>query len=181
MLRPLNSTRMERGAIALWVAAPALWFACHSTTAPETPTGYGQLLDTDVQVLMAHAVELALGFGKQAVIAIVDRDGRIIGLFRMNGTEGPYVPPTQPQPGPVSLADDAVQKARTASFLSSNQHAFSTLTACFITRAHFPPRISNTPAGPLFGVPYSSLPGGDIQPNGNGLSGAPGGVPLFKA
>ncbi|MGH8015197.1 MAG: heme-binding protein, partial [Candidatus Zixiibacteriota bacterium] len=48
-----------------------------------------------------------------------------------------------------------------------------------------------TPGGPLYGVPFSSLGGGDIQPNGDialgrpsanapGLTGVPGGIPIFK-
>ncbi|MCI0436394.1 MAG: hypothetical protein L0271_22550, partial [Gemmatimonadetes bacterium] len=33
----------------------------------------------------------------------------------------------------------AIAKARTAAYVSSNQNAFTSLTACFTTRAHFPP------------------------------------------
>ena len=99
----------------------------------------------------------------------------------MNGTQGSV----------WDVNVGAVPKARTAAYLSSNQHGFTTLTACYITRSHFPPGIANTPGGPLYGVPFSSIGGGDIQPNnsappgqvGNGqqgLTGVPGGVPVFK-
>jgi uncharacterized protein GlcG (DUF336 family) len=92
---------------------------------------------------------------------------------------------------PVDAFLGNIAKARTAAYLSSNQHAFTTLTACFITRSHFPPTTNNTPAGPLFGVPLSNRGGSDIQPNGGaapgqaatgqpGLSGIPGGVPIYK-
>ncbi len=162
------------------LATAVLWFACDSTTAPETPTETGRLTLADVQALTAHAVELAQSLGQPVVVAISDREGNVLGLFRMTGSDAnPFVPRLSPA-DTSSPADLAVANARTAAYLSSNQHAFTTLTACFITRAHFPPDIDNTPAGPLFGVPYSSEPGSDIQPNGNGLSGAPGGVPLYK-
>ena len=39
--------------------------------------------------------------------------------------------------------------------------------------------VANAPAAPLFGLPFSSLPCGDIQMHGNGLSGAFGGIPVY--
>jgi uncharacterized protein GlcG (DUF336 family) len=89
-----------------------------------------------------------------------------------------------------------IAKARTAAYTSSNQHGFSTLTGCFVTRSHYPPSSNNTSAGPLFGVPFSSRSDSDVQPNGGplpplgpvqppapaqpGLTNIPGGVPIFK-
>ncbi len=116
--------------------------------------------------VIEQGVVQASVLGENITIAVTDREGNILGLFEMGGTSGtPFM---------------AIGKARTAAYLSSNQHAFTTLTACFITRPHFPPGVANTPGGPLYGVPFSSLPGGDIQPNPGPLSGAPGGVPLYK-
>ncbi len=130
-------------------------------------------LDTaDVQTIITQAVELALRSNRNITVAVTDREANVLGVFAMNGSAG--------------TANMSIAEARTAAYLSSNQHGFTTLTACFITRPHFPPGISNTSAGPLYGVPFSSLFGGDIQPNGAcavgepGLVGWPGGVPIFK-
>jgi len=80
------------------------------------------------------------------------------------------------------------RKARTAAFLSSNQHAFSSRTARFIIQDTFPPGLANTVGGPLYGVGFSSLAcsdvvgedDGTINNNGNGLSGDFGSMPLYK-
>jgi uncharacterized protein GlcG (DUF336 family) len=148
---------------------------------PAVSTATARLTVEEVQVLIAHAVEQAQRVNQKVIVAVSDREGNILGAFRMTGARldssdlnfnGGTVK--------VTTLDTTIRKARTAAFLSSNQHAFSTATACFITRSHFPPGISNTPAGPLFGVGLSSLPGSDIMPNGNALSDLPGGVPIYK-
>ena len=159
---------------------------CDSAKAPTiaTPTTLATLEVADVQTLIAHGVEQAERLNVKASIAVLDREGNVLGVFRMTGAPGPDTTVTNPIVG-------AIAKARSAAYLSSNQHGFSTLTACFITRNHFPPDIGNTAAGPLFGVPRSSIGEGDIQPNGDilaggpprgqqGLTGVPGGVPIFK-
>lgn len=162
---------------------------CDSVKAPTvaTPTSLATLDVQDVQTLIAHGVEQAERLNVKASIAVLDREGNVLGVFNMTGTgaPNPAISATNPIVG-------AIAKARSAAYLSSNQHGFSTLTACFITRNHFPPDIGNTAAGPLFGVPRSSIGGGDIQPNGDnldgrpqplgaqGLTGVPGGVPIFK-
>jgi len=146
------------------------------------PIGTPDLTTTDVQGLITRAVELADRIGASIAVAVVDREGNVLGVFRMTGVSDPVV---------FDEVTGAIAKGRTAVYLSSNSHAFTSLTACFITRPHFPPGISNTPGGPLYGVPYSSLGGGDVQPNGDipqgrpsasspGLTGVPGGVPIFK-
>jgi len=168
----------------LFLAPAILIINCDSETSPLifVPTGSPDLDTTDVQLLMAHAVELAERLGAAVAVAVVDREANVLGVFRMTGVTDSDV---------FNETTGAIAKARTAAYLSSNQHAFTTLTACFITRPHFPPGINNTPGGPLYGVPYSSLGGGDIQPNGDsvmarpgdslpGLTGVPGGVPIFK-
>ncbi|MCH9031511.1 MAG: heme-binding protein [candidate division Zixibacteria bacterium] len=159
----------------------------NSLTGPidtSTPT----LEAMDVENLITQAVELAQRMGDTIVVAVTDRAGNTLGVFRMNGAT---ITAKDPVFGPIV-------KARTAAFLSSNQHGFTSLTACYITRNHFPPGVANTGGGPLFGVPFSSLVGGDVQPNPGfqdgdtvytidfaltgspGLTGVPGGVPVFK-
>jgi len=139
------------------------------------------LTQSDVQDIIAHAVEQAQRLNQKVTIAICDREGNILGVFRMTGARFASAPLTVNGVSvQVTTVDTCIRKARTAAFLSSNGHAFSTTTACFITRQHFPPGIQNTPAGPLFGVGLSNLPGSDIMPNGNALSDQPGGIPIYK-
>lgn len=158
--------------------------SCDSERSPVVSivTGTPDLTAADVQEIITHAVEQAERLGITAAVAVLDREGNVLGVFRMTGAGDPLV---------FNEVVGAIAKARTAAYLSSNQHGFTSLTACFITRQHFPPGINNTPGGPLFGVPFSSLGGGDVQPNGDipqgeppdsmqGLTGAPGGVPIFK-
>jgi uncharacterized protein GlcG (DUF336 family) len=135
-----------------------------ATEPPPSPTA--GLSTSDVQTVVAQGVETAKKAGIAVTLAVSDREGNLLGSYSMAGSGGDPV--------------EALTKARTGAFLSSNEHGFTTLTACFITRPHFPPGVANTPAGPLFGVGFSSLPGGDIQPNGSALNDTPGGVPIYK-
>ncbi len=163
-------------------------FSCERSPSPTTTSDdtTPTLSILDVQTLIAQAVEQAQRRGDSIDVAITDREGNVLGAFSMTNSVGST---TDPLFGSIA-------KARTAAFLSSNQHGFTSLTACFITRKHFPPGITNTPGGPLFGVPFSSIGSGDIQPNNPdsvksqagealipgapGLTGIPGGVPIFK-
>jgi len=191
--RLIGGTKARMFCWQIFLLAPAILIfliaamnGCDSVTAPSipTPTDTVVLEIEDVQNLLAHAVEQAERLGEKASIAVTDREANVLGVFNMTGAPSPVITVTNPIVG-------AIAKARTSAYLSSNQHGFSTLTACFITRNHFPPNIGNTAAGPLFGVPRSSIGGGDIQPNGDspagrpdlgqqGLTGVPGGLPIFK-
>jgi uncharacterized protein GlcG (DUF336 family) len=161
-------------------AAVALLCASLAIAAPikELPTG--QLQVSDVQNIIAQAVTQAIHDQVQVVVAVTDREGNVLGVFDMlsaptmslDDAFGIFAPSPTTQ-------DIAIQKARTAAFLSSDQNAFSTRTALQITGKHFPPNINNAGPGPLFGLPMSSLPCGDVQHNGSGLTGALGGIPLY--
>lgn len=87
-----------------------------------------------------------------------------------------------PAPLNDAAALAAISKAGTASFFSTQGNAFTTRTASFIVQEHFPPGVDFTGSGPLFGVQFSQLPCSDVKkPNlPLGLSGDPGGVPLYK-
>lgn len=155
-------------------------------TPPATPVGTPPLTAQDVARLTAQAVNVAVTMNELIVVGITDREGNVLGRFAMTGATIAQ-PATQPVLGELA-------KARTAAYLSSNQHAFTPLTACFITRSHFPPPAPNTPAGPLFGVPVSQLAVSDVQPNGAptpplgpnlgppyalGLTSISGGIPVY--
>jgi uncharacterized protein GlcG (DUF336 family) len=161
----------------------ALWSiqACKKFPLFKPSSGIDSLNIADIKLLTTQAIEQATRLGVKAEISIVDRTGNILAVYRMTGAKNANVNP---------LFGSAA-RARTAAYLSSNQHAFSSLTACFITRAHFPPGVNNTPGGPLYGVVFSQLGGGDVQPNSGalpgiqptgqpGLTGIPGGFPLYK-
>lgn len=152
------------------------------------------MTSNDVATVIAQAATRAAAVSSNAVIAVVDREGFVLGVWSVNGAT----------PSALDL-EDAITKAGTAAFLSSDQHAFSSRTAGFIVQQHFPPGIVNRPNGPLVGVNFSNLsftdvnrfksphtaaPGGNSGTNGapiagvealSGLAGSPGGVPLFKA
>jgi len=142
------------------------------------------LTTADVTTIIQQAVA-GVPHGLNAVIAVSDREGFILGVYGVNGA---------PSLGTTGLAEvNAIDKAGTAAFLSSNGQAFTSRTAGFIIQPHFPPGIINTGTGPLTGVGLSSLPFSPINhfrnPNpalqGQGilntsLSGNPGGVPIYK-
>jgi uncharacterized protein GlcG (DUF336 family) len=149
-----------------------------------------QLTAVDVQTIINQAVTRAVQISPNSVIAVTDREGNVLGIWSVNGT-------------PPSALDisSCVSKAGTASYLSSNQNAFTSRTAGFIIQQHFPPGVRNTSPGPLVGVGLSNLftsdinkfrapgsiisfsptPGLTIVPVfGTSLDGSPGGVPLYK-
>jgi uncharacterized protein GlcG (DUF336 family) len=162
--------------LALWIVAPRSALALKNLkTAPLTVT--------DVQNIIARAVTHAMHNNQAVTVAICDREGNVLGVFIMTGAAPDAANPdiiNQLQPGGIAASATAIEKARTAAFLSSDQNAFSTRTGSFIVQPHFPPDVSNTANGPLFGLPFSSLPCGDVQLHGNGITGAIGGIPLYK-
>jgi uncharacterized protein GlcG (DUF336 family) len=159
------------------------------------------MTSNDVATVMAQALTRANDFLVQGattngVVAVVDREGFVLGVWSL-----------APNPSALDVID-AITKAGTAAFLSSDQQALSSRTAGFIVQQHFPPGIKNRPTGPLVGVNFSNLSfsdvnrfknpdtydgsvfggggtnGAPITPLGlaalSGLAGSPGGVPLYK-
>src|SRR5438067_4776847 len=105
-----------------------------------------QLTAVDVQTIVNQAVTRAVQISPNSVIAVTDREGDVLAVWSVNGT-------------PPSALDiySCVSKAGTASYLSSNQNAFTSRTAGFIIQQHFPPGVRNTATGPLVGVGLSNL------------------------
>ena len=163
-------------AMILWLApSPDALALKNLVTAPLTVT--------DVQNVIARAVTQAMHNNEAVTIAISDREGNVLGVFIMTGAAANAAKPdpiNQAQPGGTLASATAIEKARTAAFLSSDQNAFSTRTGFFITQSHFPPNVADQPQGPLFGLGFSSLPCGDVQLHGNGITIAFGGIPLYK-
>ncbi len=154
----------------------------------------------DVEDVIAKAVAEADARGAAATIAVVDRVGNVLGVFRMNGAATAI---TVASPGAaidgglegVNIVPDtlaAIAKAVTAAYLSTEGNAFSTRTASQIVQANFNPGDSMQPGGPLFGVQFSQLPCSDLvtryaggAPDAGphrsplGLAADPGGLPLY--
>ena len=161
-------------------------------------SGFAQLALTDVQTVLAQAVARATALPPplptNAVIALTDREGWVLGVWSLNTNLTANDP----------LVAEAIAKAGTAAFLSSDNNAFSSRTAGDIVQQHFPPGIANTPPGPLVGVNFSQLAFSDINkykapgsvisygsspgmtlvapplPITGGLVGTPGGLPLYQ-
>ncbi len=158
-----------------------------------------QLTLADVRTMVAQAVTRAAALpgsplATNAVIAVTDREGWVLGVWAVN-------PATTSANTNVA---NAIAKAGTAAFLSSDNNAFSSRTAGFIVQQHYPPGIANTPPGPLVGVNFSQLSFSDINkfkapgsvitfspspgntivapplPITGGLAGTPGGLPLYQ-
>lgn len=174
---------------------------------PEAPRGcegscvnaQSFLTVAEVRTIVTQAVAEASARNAKATIAVVDRVGNVLGVYRMTGAKilvrvGTQRGVTGGLEGinvPRELA--AISKAITGAYLSSEGNAFSTRTASQIVQEHFNPGEFNAPSGPLFGVQFSQLscsdfttrdfaatgPGPHRSPLG--LSADPGGLPLFKA
>jgi len=160
------------------------------------------LTESDVNAIVAQAVNEANARGKPSTIAVVDRVGNVLALTQMPGAPGTATVTSQrgiSNSGlegvavPSTLA--AISKALTGAYLSSNGNAFSTRTASQIIQEHFNPGVTDTPGGPLFGVQFSQLPCSDFNtvasatPGGTnpgphrsplGFSADPGGLPIYK-
>lgn len=127
---------------------------------------------TDVQAILAQAASRAR---PGQVAAVVDREGAVLGVIARAGGNASET---------ATIADLAVQRARTAAAFQSAQNAFTTRTARFIIQNHFPEPVRQTPGGPLYGVQFSSFPGSDVLlpeliGNTGAISADPGGVPLY--
>jgi len=164
-----------------------------------------------VQQVIAQGVAEAQARGTNATIAVVDRVGNVLAVYRMGDQTTRSVTVTTSPDGSVPIAGGlegirlpvqaapvnidqaaAIAKAVTGAYLSSEGNAFSTRVASQIVQEHFNPGELLQPAGPLFGVQFSSLacsdlvrsftgaPGPGPQRTPLGLSADPGGFPLYK-
>jgi uncharacterized protein (TIGR03437 family) len=157
----------------------------------DAPPGPFTLSAADVQLIIAQAVAKAQQIGFLATIAVVDKEGNVLGIFKMTGarsdiligstdltTGRPTAGDSGDQdglggvrlplaPGLGLLSDGAalaaISKAGTAAFFSTQGSSITTRTASDIIQANFPVGITSQPGGPLFGVQFSSLPCSDVR------------------
>lgn len=162
-------------------------------------TAASRLAVADVQQIIAQAVAEANAQSAPATIAVVDRVGNVLGVFKMNGA--PDFTTIRGGKGQIGGLEEiaiipselsAIAKAVTGAYLSSEGNAFTTRTASQIVQENFNPGEFNQPGGPLFGVQFSQLPCSDFSGRFNGtgvdagpkrsplgLSADPGGMPLY--
>ncbi|MGH8495951.1 MAG: heme-binding protein [Gammaproteobacteria bacterium] len=146
------------------------------------------LTAADVETVIAQAVFEADALGEDATIAVVDRVGNVLGVFRMGTTPHEVLIATGvdadgnaviqaglegirlPTMAAAVVIDDqaAIAKAVTGAYLSSEGNAFSTRTASQIVQENFNPGEMNQPSGPLFGVQFSQLACSDFTQSFNG-------------
>jgi len=176
-----------------------IFFALLLTASFSTPA---QMTSNQVATVMAQALTRANDFvvsgqATNGAVAVVDREGFVLGVWSLT-----------PSPSALDVID-AITKAGTAAFLSSDEEALTSRTAGFIVQQHFPPGIRNREPGPLVGVNFSNLSFSDVNhfkdphtydplaPGGggtngapltplvlsalSGLAGSPGGMPLYDA
>jgi uncharacterized protein GlcG (DUF336 family) len=166
---------------------------------PPVPAAAPQALTVaEVQRILSQAVLEAQTRGAAATIAVVDRSGNVLAVFRMTGAAATFLISsgrgvTGGLEGVNIVPSEfaAISKAVTGAYLSSGGNAFSTRTASQIVQENFNPGEIGSPGGPLFGVQFSQLscsdvvaaPGTTVGPKSSplGLAADPGGLPLYKS
>lgn len=175
-----------------------------SATPNTNPVTAGTLTTGDVENVIAQAVSAAVALQRPVTVAVTDKEGNVLGVFKMTGApdqtqfrgnSGFNQQPNSPAglvavglegtnliPALKPVPRAAITKAGTAAFFSTQGNAFTPRTAGFIIQEHIPPGVDFRPGGPLYGVQFSQLPCSDIKTPGLpfGLSADPGGVPLYK-
>jgi uncharacterized protein GlcG (DUF336 family) len=169
-----------------------------------TPPAAEALTVADVERVMAQAIAEAQARNLPSVIAVTDRVGNVLGVFRMTGARATATTSAAPNGANIDAQNvtfpaegGAIAKAVTGAYLSSGGNAFSTRTASQIVQEHFPPAPTTVglESGPLFGVQFSQLPCSDLAARFGAAGGAaligpkrsplglaadPGGLPLYK-
>jgi uncharacterized protein GlcG (DUF336 family) len=154
-------------------------------------TSGSSLTTADVEQVLAQGISEARARNVNATLAVVDRVGNVLAVYRMgdaasrsvliassvdpsgnptlhSGLDGIRLPaPTLP--GFNLDAQAAIAKADTGAYLSSQGNAFSTRTASQIIQEHFNVGVAHTPSGPLSGVQFSQLACSDFMTASAGL------------
>jgi uncharacterized protein GlcG (DUF336 family) len=120
-----------------------------STTAPApvTTPAAATLTASDVDGIVRAAA--AATSPTTAVIAVVDRAGNVLALYRKPDAPLTAVGNFSTQ---ASANEAAVGLARTGAFFSNNQAPLTSRTVRFISGVHFPPGVSDTQNADLYGI-----------------------------
>ena len=157
-------------------AAPELAPPRHRRKPPPVPQSAPPICPDDGQPALSpaevtHLAQTAAGVAAAPpsppmTIAVVDRAGNVLGLYRQAGATGA-----------TGANDDlAIGLARTGAFFSNDQAPLSSRTVRFISGIHFPPGIANTPNAALYGIEQTNrgcdlgitfLPGQAVPPAGS--------------
>lgn len=174
-------------------------FRAEFNTAESAVNAAENLLTTsDVETLLDRASMASSS--RDAIIAIVDRTGRIVGVRVEDGVSAAL----QADPERLAFAiDGAVAKARTAAFFSNNQAPLTSRTIRYISQStmtqreveswsgsadprylgpgfvapigvggHFPPQTAFTPLVDLFAIEHQSRDS-QVHPGADGVKGTP--------
>jgi len=140
---------------------------CSDDLQPGQP-GQRALSPAEVKsVALAAAGVIAAPPSPPMTIAVVDRAGNVLGLYR--------------QAGAGTANDDlAIGLARTGAFFSNDQAPLSSRTVRFISGIHFPPGIANTSNAALYGIELTNrgcdlgitfIHGQEVPPAGSSAGG----------
>jgi uncharacterized protein GlcG (DUF336 family) len=134
-------------AFMLFVCAEGCGAVVGGLTSVTPPSPTSNLTAADVTTLVQAAAQAA--DPNTMVIAVVDRAGNILGVYRK-----PAAPTlaTGNFGAQVDTSELAVSLARTAAFFSNDQAPLSSRTVRFISGIHFPPGISGAPNAALYGI-----------------------------
>ena len=137
-VRPRPASHTGRPLFAGLTMLLVVWLTHGEPVRSQSVGGNAQTLTAaDVTAVITVAAE-ALNDNTLAV-AVVDRRGAILGVYR--------------RPGTTTFAQDvAVTLARTTAFFSNDQAPLSSRTVRFISGIHFPAGVPNTPPAALYGV-----------------------------
>lgn len=176
-----------------------------AASAVATAVGDQTITVDDVQQLLQRAA--AASDSNDAIIAVVDRNGRILGVRTEAGVASNLL--SDPNLRAFAI-DGAVAKARTAAFFSSNEAPLTTRTVRFISQStitqreveslpfdtdpnsigrgpgyvapvgsggHFPPGVPNTPQVDLFGIEHTNRDS-EVHPGPDFIKGTADDIPL---
>ena len=114
-----------------------------NSTQVQSQTAEQQLSASEVTAVMAAAAGAIDDAGM--AVAVVDRGGRILGVYARPGARQDGFTP-----------DTAVTTARTAALFSNKDAPLSSRTIRSISGIHFPPGVPNTPQAELYGIENSN-------------------------
>lgn len=118
-----------------------------TTDCVQTPASTSMLMEDDVRRIVRDAARAVND--PRMVIAVVDRAGRILAVFRKPAAPTNVIA----EFGRMADANNlAVALARTGAFFSNDQAPLSSRTVRFISGIHFPPGIAFTPNAALYGI-----------------------------